>query len=227
MKPKVRKEDPASRRRIAGIIMLLALSVVAVFFVGLLRKPSSDRWKEYAVIADSIDKANRAARQWAAKTNEKSNQPKDWKDRPFRVLSIELNGADSAMLCRVYGIGPVFSRRIIEYRQRLGGYSDLSQLTEVKGITQEVFDRISANFWIDSSLIQKIGVNFATRERLLRHPYVTSNMASRITKGSVMRGGYTTLKELIDSDILFPKEARRLAPYLSFETVPAKGATNN
>ncbi|HEU4716825.1 MAG TPA: helix-hairpin-helix domain-containing protein, partial [Bacteroidia bacterium] len=42
------------------------------------------------------------------------------KKNPPAIL--ELNTADSALLVTVNGIGPVFAKRIIEYREKLGGF---------------------------------------------------------------------------------------------------------
>ncbi|MEG2756396.1 MAG: helix-hairpin-helix domain-containing protein [Mucinivorans sp.] len=134
----------------------------------------------------------------------------------YRVRHIELNGADSAALVSVYGIGATFAHRILAYRSALGGYCSVEQLREVRGIDEQVWQRIYQNFWVDSSGIQKIDVNFAPLTLLRAHPYIGGNAAKRIIKGIKSKGGYCTLKQLIDQDILLPAEAKRLAPYLSF-----------
>ena len=216
-----RNDDPARRRRQGSMATLLAASFLLVTAVALVRSRRDDSWRDAAGAADSLSSRaifRPAAGDWPADTSWRQ-ATRQRAVRP-RVLNIELNGADSAELCRVYGIGAVFSSRIIAYRQRLGGYADLRQLTEIKGITEEIYERIFPNFWLDSAKIQKIDINFATREQLLAHPYVTASMADRVLRGSGMKGGYTTLKELTDTDILLPREARKMAPYLSFTTAP-------
>ena len=45
---------------------------------------------------------------------------------------IALNTADTAQLRHVPGIGPYFARKIVEYRQRLGGYYRVQQLLEIE-----------------------------------------------------------------------------------------------
>lgn len=136
--------------------------------------------------------------------------------RYFRARNIELNTADTASLKSIYGIGVVFAARIVAYREALGGFYRKEQLMEVRGITGEVFRQISPNIWVDTLAIQKIKITFATRKQLEKHPYITSSMASRLHKVVEMKGGYTTLRQLLDNNILLPQEAQKIAPYVSF-----------
>jgi len=46
----------------------------------------------------------------------------------------KLNRATRAQYEEVYGIGPVLSERIVEYRDRIGGFTSLSQLDDIYGI---------------------------------------------------------------------------------------------
>lgn len=134
----------------------------------------------------------------------------------FRARNIELNSADSATLRSVYGIGAVFSARIVKYRNLVGGFYRKEQLREVYGITEEVYRNISANFWVDTLAIKKININFAPLKQLRSHPYISASQARMIHQTAQLKGGYTRLGQLIEDNILNPQEAQRLAPYLSF-----------
>jgi DNA uptake protein ComE-like DNA-binding protein len=137
---------------------------------------------------------------------------------PKLSVRIELNTADSARLTTVRGIGPVISRNIIRHRSRLGGFVRKSQLREVWGITDENFEAISAQFFIDTTVIQKINLNFASANSLRAHPCFTESMVGRILKERETKGGWNTLRELTDNDILLPDEAEKVAPYVVFST---------
>ena len=50
-----------------------------------------------------------------------------------KPLMVELNSADSTTLQLLHGIGPAFARRIVRYREKLGGFSNKEQLLEVYG----------------------------------------------------------------------------------------------
>ncbi len=133
------------------------------------------------------------------------------------TVYIELNTADSAALTTVRGIGPIFASRIVAYRARLGGFFETGQLKEVYGITAENFPAIAEQFYIDPAVIQKINLNFATQNELNQHPYFTRSMTDRIVKGRQTKGGWRSIGDLTDNDILLPGEARKVAPYVVFE----------
>jgi len=48
------------------------------------------------------------------------------------------------------GIGEVLSRRIIDYREEIGGFESLSQLMEVKGIGEVTYQKISAYLYLEA-----------------------------------------------------------------------------
>ena len=64
--------------------------------------------------------------------------------------SIYINQADSAQWASLPGIGPVLSRRIVRYRNRLQGFDSVAQLKKVYGLQPEVFDQIQPLLVLDS-----------------------------------------------------------------------------
>jgi comEA protein len=44
---------------------------------------------------------------------------------------------------KLNGIGPAIAKRIIEYRESNGGFSDISEIKNVKGIGEKLFAKIS------------------------------------------------------------------------------------
>ncbi len=133
-----------------------------------------------------------------------------------KLLRLDLNSATREELMGVYGIGEVFSRRIVEYRELLGGYHSVEQLREVKGIDAVNYEKIFRNFYIEIGSYSKISINFATLNELKLHPYFTNSMVKRIDKARKRGGYFTNYQEIIESDILLPDEAQRVAPYLLF-----------
>lgn len=136
-----------------------------------------------------------------------------------QFLNIEINSADTSLLVRAKGIGPVFAQPIVEYRERLGGYVSLEQLREIRGMDEERFAIISKNFRVDTSRITKININFADQNTLTQHPYITPNMARRLLEAHKLKGGFINHQQLINDDILTPREARKVAPYLMFKNL--------
>ncbi|MCQ2360175.1 MAG: helix-hairpin-helix domain-containing protein [Paludibacteraceae bacterium] len=93
---------------------------------------------------------------------------------------IELNTADSIQLQELKGIGPGFARRIVIYREKLGGYYAIEQLMEVYGFTEKLYNLIKNDISVDASKIRKININQMDISRLKRHPYISYYEAKAI-----------------------------------------------
>ena len=137
---------------------------------------------------------------------------------PVRSGLIELNGADSATLRSVVGIGEKSVMAIIRYRERLGGFYSVDQLAEVPQVTESNFERIVKQIYCDSCKIRKIDINFASPKELGRHPYMAPATLRKLLKARQLKGGWSTAEELIEQHIMTREEAARLAPYLVFGT---------
>jgi DNA uptake protein ComE-like DNA-binding protein len=135
-------------------------------------------------------------------------------------LPIDINSADSATLVRLRGIGAKSAQHIIRYRILLGGYYSETQISELEVVTEENFRKILPQIWCDSTKIKKIFINFARPKELEVHPYVSNQMLRRIVNHRELKGGWSTIEEMIESNILNDEEAARIAPYLDFGTNP-------
>lgn len=65
---------------------------------------------------------------------------------------IDLNRANEKALIKVPGIGDTFAKRIIEHRTSLGGFTNIEQLMEVKGISPNKYEKISSFFTIEKQV---------------------------------------------------------------------------
>ena len=129
---------------------------------------------------------------------------------------IEINSADSAALRRIVGIGEKTVCRIMEYRDRLGGFYKKEQIGEVPGITKENLEKILQQISCDCCVIKKININFAPRDELARHPYIAPHIQRKLLKHRQLKGGWSNTQELIDDHILTQEEAERLSAYMDF-----------
>ena len=131
----------------------------------------------------------------------------------LKTSTIEINSADSIQLKQLPGIGSVLSKRIVKYRDLLGGFYSVSQLKEVYGLTEETISLIERKVTVDVTQIKKLDVNFADTNELSRHPYLKKNLASKIVKFRTKNGSIHDLAILRDSMILNIDEYNRIKPY--------------
>jgi len=133
------------------------------------------------------------------------------KARP--VSPLDLNAADSAALVMLPGIGPVFAARIIRYREQLGGFLDISQLTEIDGLP----DSLMKWFIIGDSIpLRPVAVNSASLTELRRHPYLNFYQSRAIVEYRRERGKIKGPDQLSFMEEFTARDLERLMPYLDF-----------
>lgn len=133
------------------------------------------------------------------------------------ALNIELNSTDSAQLTLIKGIGPAFASRIIKYRNRLGGFYKLSQLTEVYGMDSSRYAQVAPFMSVDKAYIQKLNINHASAEELFRHPYITPQIARSIVALRNQHGSYQSTAGILKSALIDSTLYKKLEPYLRVE----------
>ena len=126
---------------------------------------------------------------------------------------IVLNTADTAQLRKVPGIGHYFARKIVEYRERLGGYVSVQQLLEI-----ENFPDTAVNYFIipDDTQLRKLNLSRLSLNELKRHPYISFYQARAIVDYRRLHGPLESLQQLSLSRDFPPEAIRRLAPYVEF-----------
>jgi DNA uptake protein ComE-like DNA-binding protein len=168
----------------------------------------ADLEKIYGVSQELIDSIGHQIRIENYETEEVS---------PNRTLKVEINSADTIELRSLPCIGKVLSKRIIRFREVLGGFTSLNQLEEVYGIDSSCMATLINYVELDSSKVSKINLNSATEEDLNKHPYISSYQARAIIKYREIMKPFSNLNELKTNHILLESELARLEKYLVLE----------
>lgn len=137
------------------------------------------------------------------------------KAKPGEV--IEVNTADSAKLTMIRGIGPAFARRIVRYRQRVGGFYSKAQLKEVYGIDEDKYKQIEDGVSVDGRYLIKVNINTAVFNDLKRFPYLSYKQMDAIIAYRDEHGNYRSVKDLENIAILNAQILRKIEPYLVFK----------
>ncbi|MDR2414191.1 MAG: helix-hairpin-helix domain-containing protein [Odoribacteraceae bacterium] len=132
--------------------------------------------------------------------------------RPSRPAPVELNSADSATLVKIRGIGPYYASRILQYRERLGGFHSATQLKELNA-KYLVVDSLLPFLTVDASLIRKRDIDTMSFTTLLRHPYLEYEDVTLIFDAKRAGGGRISYSLLEEKKVLPPRTLKKIKPY--------------
>ncbi len=154
-------------------------------------------------------------RQAESQKTEAEHQPSYAGNNKTVKYQVELNSADSTELVRVYGIGPATARRILRYREKLGGFASNEQLRDVTGIDSARYEMIKDGVFADAEVIRKIDINTASIIALRQHPYIDYYIAKAIVDRRIRKGAFTSADELKEISLIYDALYVKLKPYIS------------
>ncbi len=129
---------------------------------------------------------------------------------------IEVNKASLTDFLELRGIGTTFAVRILQRREALGGFTQISQIKEVFGMSDSTYDSILPQLRLENTKIQKILIN-QVKATEIQHPYLTRKQAEILIRYRLNHGSYTELNDVRRSRVLPDTVLEKVAPYLSFE----------
>lgn len=134
--------------------------------------------------------------------------------QPRTIEVVKLNRCSAKTLMDFRGIGKVLSKRIVSFRDKLGGFYSIKQLEEVYGLSAETIEEVRPNLILDSSQIKKLSLNKASINELSAHPYLNYKQAHAIVQFRRQHGDFSTLEDLHQLQIFDDENIRRIIPYL-------------
>ncbi len=217
-----------NRKEQRGIIVLISLIFLLV--IGnqvlpsfILQKPFDTRafekeilnFEKELAVADAAEKAAYQKKYQHSGKYFGTYKYDSLKKFPEReVIVIEINSADTFDLQQLRGIGPGFAKRIVKYREKLGGFVNVSQVREVFGMDEERYNSIKASLTVNPDSVHPIDLNNVTFKGLLAHPY----FPFAITKGIMIYRKDHKLFKSMDELTLIPGICdsifRKIRPYI-------------
>jgi competence ComEA-like helix-hairpin-helix protein len=133
---------------------------------------------------------------------------------PSRYAIIDINTADTAAFISLPGIGSKLAARIINFRDKLGGFYTINQVGETFGLPDSTFQNIKQYLKLDYISIRKININTATVDELKMHPYIKWNLANPIIAYRNEHGPFTKIEDLKKVMAITEEVYSKLAPYI-------------
>lgn len=140
-----------------------------------------------------------------------TNRPEAYLPKLKPGATIDLNTADTTLLKRVPGIGSSFARRIVKYRELLGGYYVVEQLQEVYGMDRERYDAIYPYFTVGTA-VRPLTL---TIDSISYHPYL-SWRHKRTLRRLLEAEQPLDWSHLMSTGDFTRDDSLRLAPYMPF-----------
>lgn len=131
------------------------------------------------------------------------------------TLIVDINNADTSELKKLKGIGSAYSKRIVKYREALGGFIKIEQLKEVYGISEDIYNQNITLLSLTNSHINQININSADIETLKQHPYIDWNTAKTIVAYRKSHGNYKDVKDIKQIHLITEEIYTKIAPYLT------------
>ena len=147
-----------------------------------------------------------------------TNNYTPYEKKPYEkkvIAAVDINAGDSAAFDGLPGIGGGYSRRIINFRNRLGGFYKVEQIAETFGLPDSVFQKIKPLLKISGNDVKKININTAKEEELKAHPYIRWQLAKVITEYKKQHGDFKSLQDLKKIMTIDEETYNKITPYLT------------
>lgn len=156
----------------------------------------------------------------SAPENETAAAPKTYSYAPRLPLpeagSFDVNTADTTAWKSLPGIGSYRAKRIVRYRDALGGFASIDQIATTRGLPDSTFTAIR-DFLKISPVPRPIPINRATYDELKKHPYINRNLANSIVQNREKFGRFNGPEDLRRLRLITEENLPGLLPYFSFE----------
>jgi competence ComEA-like helix-hairpin-helix protein len=132
-----------------------------------------------------------------------------------KAMEVEINSADTTAYISLPGIGGKLANRIINFRDKLGGFYSVDQVGQTYGVPDSTFQKIRPYPKLDKEKLRKININTASKDDLKAHPYIRWNIANSVVEYRNQHGSYKSLDDLKKITLIDDVTFEKIKHYLS------------
>lgn len=183
-----------------------------------------ERLEPYITLPSADDESLRTPQAEATATErninsliiEKPTEPKEMttKTNLKQPIRFDLNTGDTTDFMRIKGIGSGYAKRIIKFREMLGGFASAEQVKETYGLPPETVDELLKYAFVKSG-VRKLKINQLSLTDF-RHPYIKYFQAKVIIAYRDQHGPFKNAEDLKQVKILDETTLLKLLPYIEF-----------
>ena len=156
--------------------------------------------------------------QIAAKENNYPSKNYETKtyDKPKATATIiDINKTDTTMLIALPGIGSKLAQRILNFRDKLGGFYKVEQVAETFGLPDSTFQKIKGRLAISNTGVKQFNINTASVDEMKIHPYIRYAIANAIVQYRMQHGNFATVADIKKIMLVTEEVFTKVAPYLT------------
>jgi competence ComEA-like helix-hairpin-helix protein len=191
---------------------------------GKFRKPE-DLQKVYGLFPNEYE---RIAPYIKIETTDESDSNRSFTNKPLhenqpaknytsRYTIIDINSADTTSFIALPGIGTKLAARIINFRDKLGGFYSVAQVGETFGLPDSTFQKIKQYLKLENTSFRKININTATVDELKAHPYIRWSLANPIVAYRNEHGPFAKVEDIKKVMAVTDEIYNKIAPYLTVQ----------
>lgn len=134
-----------------------------------------------------------------------------------RFAVVDVNIADTTALIALPGIGSKLAARIINFRDKLGGFYSINQVGETFGLPDSTFQKIKQFLKLENIDMRKININTATIDDMKTHPYIKYGLANPIVAYRNQHGPFAKVEDVKKVMAVTDEVYNKIYPYLEVQ----------
>mgnify|MGYP003398767256 CR=1 FL=1 len=134
-----------------------------------------------------------------------------------KIVQKDINSATREDLIAVYGIGEKLADKILQEKEKFGGFVSMEQFQFMWGISPEAIDDLQKRFFVKNTFgIKKIAINDLPMKELAKFPYFNYALAKEIVVYRTMNNGIKDIADLTKIKGMPNEKIKIIALYLEF-----------
>ncbi len=129
-------------------------------------------------------------------------------------VKFDFNNCDTTILKNIPGIGSGYAKRIIKFRDMLGGFVNPEQVKETFGLPPETVDELLKYGFVKIG-VKKLKINTLAAVDF-KHPYLKPYIAKAIMAYRDQHGAFKSIEDLKQIKVVDEATITKIAPYLEF-----------
>lgn len=133
-----------------------------------------------------------------------------------KISNVDINSATVEQLDDLPGIGPGYANKILNWRNKLGGFHSLDQIQSTYNLPDSVFQKIR-QYIVFTTEQTRININSCDELTLAKHFYIRAKEAKILIAYRNNHGPFRSKEDLLNTGALDKEWVDKVSPYLNYK----------